>query len=97
VHEAWLTASSADYIRCQQLVAEQRRISRVVVGYGDAGVMADAQAACEGHGVPRGSANFDRCVIAASRTNSPPAGQLDRSLLRPDFRRCAGVLEGRRG
>src|SRR5256885_3682020 len=56
------TASSADYVRCQQLLAEQRRARRVVVGYSDARVTADSQAACAAYGVPRGSANFDRCV-----------------------------------
>ncbi len=57
------TASSADYVRCQQLLAEQRRGGRVVVGYySEARVIAYSQAACSAYGVPRGSANFDRCV-----------------------------------
>src|SRR5258708_650542 len=56
------TASSADYVRCQQLLVEQRRAGRVAVGYSDARVIADSQQACAAYGVPRGSANFDRCV-----------------------------------
>ena len=56
------TASSADYIRCQQMIANQRRAGRVVVGYSEAAIIADSQAACVSYGVPRGSANFDRCV-----------------------------------
>jgi hypothetical protein len=56
------TASSADYVRCQQMLAEQRRGGRVVVGYSEARIIADSQAACAAYGVPRGSANFDRCV-----------------------------------
>jgi len=56
------TASSADYIRCQQMIAEQRRAPRVVVGYSQSAIIADSQAACASYGVPRGSAQFDRCV-----------------------------------
>jgi hypothetical protein len=56
------TASTADYLRCQDQLAGQRRLGRVAVGYDSARVTADAQSACESYGVPRGSANFDRCV-----------------------------------
>jgi hypothetical protein len=57
------TASSADYMRCQQLIAEQRRVGRIVsLGYSDAQIAAESQAACSSYGVPRGSAQFDRCV-----------------------------------
>ena len=56
------TAPSADYIRCQQMIAEQRRAGRVVVGYSEATIIANSQAACASYGVPRGSAQFDRCV-----------------------------------
>lgn len=56
------TASSADYVRCQDQFAGQRRLGRVAVGYDNARLTADAQAACENYGLPRGSANFDRCV-----------------------------------
>ena len=56
------TSSSADYLRCQQLIAEQRRIGRLALGYSDAQIAADSQAACASYGVPRGSAQFDRCV-----------------------------------
>jgi hypothetical protein len=56
------TASSADYIRCQQMIAEQRRAGRVVVVNSEATIVADSQAACASYGVPRGSAQFDRCV-----------------------------------
>ena len=55
------TASTSDYIRCQRLIAEQRRIV-VVPGYSDSQRMADSQAACISYGVPRGSASYDRCV-----------------------------------
>ena len=55
------TASSTDYVRCQQMIAEQRRI-RIVPGYSQAQMMADSQAACASYGVPRPSAQFDRCV-----------------------------------
>ena len=55
------TASSADYDRCQQLIAEQRRI-RIVPDYSQAQMMADSQAACAAYGVPRATAQFDRCV-----------------------------------
>ena len=56
------TASSADYIRCQQMIADRRRAGRVTVGYSEAMIIADAQAACTSYGVPRSSAQFDRCV-----------------------------------
>ena len=56
------TASTADYARCQDQLAAQRRAGRVAFGYDSARLTADAQAACEGYGVPQGTANFDRCV-----------------------------------
>jgi hypothetical protein len=56
------TSSTADYVRCQQLIADQRRAGRVAAGYTDARITADAQAACQAYGVPRGTAQFDRCV-----------------------------------
>ena len=56
------TASTDDYIRCQRLVAEQRRAGRVTAGYSTAQIMADSQAACAFYGVPRATAQFDRCV-----------------------------------
>ena len=56
------TAASADYVRCQQRLAEQRRAGRVAADYGDARIVADSQVACAGYGVPRGTAQFDRCV-----------------------------------
>ena len=56
------TASSSDYLRCQQMIADRRRAGRVVVGYSEAMIIADAQAACASYGVPRASAQFDRCV-----------------------------------
>jgi hypothetical protein len=64
------TASSADYVRCQQRVAEQRRYGRVSAGYGEPQVVADSRAACLSYGVPQGTAQYDRCVqneIAARR------------------------------
>jgi hypothetical protein len=36
------TASSADYVRCQQMIADQRRAGRVVVGYSEAAIIADS-------------------------------------------------------
>jgi hypothetical protein len=56
------TASTADYARCQARLAEQRRLGRVVVGYGDARIIADSQIACTGYGIARGTAQYDRCV-----------------------------------
>jgi hypothetical protein len=56
------TASSGDYVRCQQLIAEQRRAGRVAVTYSNAQIVADSQVACASYGVPRDSAQFDRCV-----------------------------------
>jgi hypothetical protein len=56
------TASTDDYLRCQRLIAERRRMGRVAAGYSDSRIMADSQAACASYGVPRGTANFDRCV-----------------------------------
>ncbi len=56
------TSSSADYIRCQNMLANQRRAGRAAANYDSTRMTADAQAACESYGVPRGSANFDRCV-----------------------------------
>ncbi len=56
------TASSVDYVRCQQMIADQRRAGRVIVGYSESAIVADSQAACASYGVPRGSAQFDRCV-----------------------------------
>jgi len=56
------TSSSTDYVRCQRLIAEQRRAGRVAAGYADAQITADSQAACAAYGVPPGSASYDRCV-----------------------------------
>ena len=56
------TASTADYVRCQDQRAAQRRAGRVALGYDNARLNADAQAACDSYGVPRSSANFDRCM-----------------------------------
>jgi hypothetical protein len=56
------TASTDDYIRCQRLLAGQRRAGRVALGYSDARIMADSRAACAMYGIPQPSANFDRCV-----------------------------------
>jgi len=56
------TASTADYVRCQDQLAAQRRAGRVAIGYYNGRLTADALAACESYGVPRGTANFDRCV-----------------------------------
>ena len=56
------TASSTDYSRCQQMIAEQRRAGRVVVGYSETAIIADSQAGCASYGVLRPSAQFDRCV-----------------------------------
>ena len=56
------TASTADYVRCQDQRAAQRRVGWVALGYDNARLTADAQAACESYGLPRNSANFDRCV-----------------------------------
>jgi hypothetical protein len=64
------TASSADYVRCQQRVADQRRYGRAAVGYGEAQIVSDSQTACLSYGLPRGTAPYDRCVqneIAARR------------------------------
>jgi hypothetical protein len=55
------TASTADYVRCQQSIAEQRRV-RIVPGYPQAQLIADSQAACAAYGVPPNSAQYDRCV-----------------------------------
>jgi hypothetical protein len=56
------TASSADYARCQQMIADRRRAGRVTVGYSEAMLIADSQAACASYGIARGTAQFDRCV-----------------------------------
>jgi hypothetical protein len=56
------TASSSDYVRCQQMIADRRRAGRMATGYNEAMIVADSQAACASYGVPRGSAQFDRCV-----------------------------------
>ena len=56
------TASTADYARCQARLAEQRRLGRVVVGYGDARILADSQIACTSYGIARGTAQYDRCM-----------------------------------
>jgi hypothetical protein len=44
------------------MLAEQRRIGHVAVGYSNAQIMADSRTACTMYGIPRPSANFDRCV-----------------------------------
>ena len=44
------------------MIADRRRAGRVTVGYSEAMIIADAQAACTSYGVPRSSAQFDRCV-----------------------------------
>ena len=56
------TASSADYVSCQARIAEQRRAGRAGATYGDARITADAQVACSSYGIPRGTAQYDRCV-----------------------------------
>ena len=56
------TASSADYARCQGRIADQRRLGRVAVNYGEARIMTDLQAACSSYGIPRGTMQYDRCV-----------------------------------
>ena len=56
------TASSADYARCQQRVADQRRYGRVAMGYSEAQIMTDSQTACSSYGLPRGTTPYDRCV-----------------------------------
>jgi hypothetical protein len=56
------TASTEDYVRCQRMIADQRRAGRVAAAYSDAQIMADSQAACASYGIPSPSANFDRCV-----------------------------------
>lgn len=56
------TASSGDYARCQQRVADQRRYGRVAMGYSEAQIMTDSQTACSSYGLPRGTASYDRCV-----------------------------------
>jgi len=64
------TASSADYVRCQQRIADQRRYGRMTAGYSEAQIVADSQAACVSYGILRGSAQYDRCVqneVAARR------------------------------
>jgi hypothetical protein len=64
------TASSSDYVRCQQRVADQRRYVRVTVGYSEAQIVSDSQVACASYGIPRGTAQYDRCVqneVAARR------------------------------
>ena len=64
------TASSADYARCQQRIADQRRYGRVTVGYSEAQIVSDSQVACASYGVARGTAQYDRCVqneVAARR------------------------------
>jgi hypothetical protein len=44
------------------LIAEQRRAGRASPSYSTAQIMADSQAACASYGVPRATAQFDRCV-----------------------------------
>jgi len=64
------TASSTDYVRCQQRIAEQRRYGRMTVGYSEAQIVADSQVACVSYGISRGTAQYDRCVqneVAARR------------------------------
>jgi hypothetical protein len=56
------TASSVDYLRCQQMIAAQRRAGRMAAGYSDAMIVADSQSACASYGIQRGSAQFDRCI-----------------------------------
>jgi hypothetical protein len=56
------TASSVDYVRRQQMIADQRRAGRMAMGSSEAMVVADSQAACASYGIQRGSAQFDRCV-----------------------------------
>jgi len=55
-------ASTADYARCQARLAEQRRLGRVVTGYGDARISAASQITCASYGIARGTAQYDSCV-----------------------------------
>lgn len=56
------TASTADYVRCQDQLAAQRRLGRVAIGYDNARILADSRGACESYGIAPGAATFDRCV-----------------------------------
>jgi hypothetical protein len=56
------TQSTDDYMRCQRMVADRRRLGRVTVGYDDAQIMAESRTSCASYGVPGGTAQFDRCV-----------------------------------
>ena len=56
------TVTTADFVRCQDQLAAQRRARRVALGYDSARLIADAQAACESYRVPRATPNFDTCV-----------------------------------
>ena len=56
------TASSVDYGRCQNALARQRQAGRVSRGYSESRLSVDAQMACDSYGVPRGGAQYDRCV-----------------------------------
>ena len=42
-------------------LAEQRRLGRVAVNYGEARIMRILQA-CSSYGIPRGTVQYDRCV-----------------------------------
>ena len=56
------TASSADYVRCQQMIADQRHAGRMAAGYSDARSPPIPGRPAIPTALPRGSAQFDRCV-----------------------------------
>jgi hypothetical protein len=44
------------------VTADAPRARPVVIGVSDVQLTAEARAACDSYGVPRGTANYDRCV-----------------------------------
>jgi hypothetical protein len=59
------------YAQCQSRELAARRQGRVIVGYPEAQIMADSQAACRSYGLVPYSAGFDQCVQREFQARRP--------------------------
>lgn len=59
------------YAQCQSRELAARQQGRVIVGYPDAQIMADSQAACRSYGIVPYSAGFDQCVQREFQARRP--------------------------
>ena len=65
------TPGSTAYAQCHSRELAARQQGRVIVGYPDAQIMADAQAACRSYGIVPYNAGFDQCVQREFQARRP--------------------------